>query len=407
MVINNMEKKSGRLTYKHTLYACFTGYIVQAIVNNFVPLLFLTFHSNYGISMSRITFLVTFNFGLQMIIDFISPKFIDFIGYRLSAIIAHILAASGLIMLTILPEYTANPFTGLLISILIYAVGGGLIEVLISPIVEACPTDNKEMAMSMLHSFYCWGHVAVVLFTTLFFFFAGVDNWKYMAIFWALIPIANIFLFFKVPINHLIEDGQNGLSLKSLVCNKFFWIMILLMVCSGASEQAVSQWASSFAELGLGVSKTIGDLAGPMFFATMMGISRAIYGKFGDRINLEKFMIYSTFLCIATYFLITLSPWPILGLLGCGLCGLSVGIMWPGTFSLASSKIKNGGTMMFAFFALSGDIGCSAGPTMVGMVSSAFKNNLNIGILSAVIFPFLLLIGIGLNRRLTSKSGRS
>lgn len=394
-----MEKKIGKFSYRHTIYACFIGYIVQAIVNNFVPLLFLTFHSGYGISLSKITFLVTFNFGLQMLIDFISPAFIDRIGYRISAMIAHVFAVAGFILLTILPEVTKDPFTGLLIAVLIYAIGGGLLEVLISPIVEACPTDNKGMAMSMLHSFYCWGHVAVVLLSTLFFSLIGIQYWKYLALFWAIVPSLNIFLFAKVPINHLIAEDEKGLTLKDLVRKKVFWIMMLLMLCAGASEQAVSQWASTFAELGLGVSKTIGDLTGPLFFAVMMGISRAIYGKFGDRINLERFMTYSTCLCIGSYLVISLSPWPVLGLLGCGLCGLSVGIMWPGTFSLASAGIKNGGTLMFALFALAGDVGCSGGPTVVGLISSAQQNNLKFGILAATIFPCLLLAGIAWNHK--------
>ncbi len=386
-----------KVTYQHTLVACFIGYIVQAIVNNFVPLLFLTFQSTYGIPLSKITFLVTFNFALQMLIDLVSAGFIDKIGYRASAILAHVFAAAGFILLTILPDRMSDPFVGIMISVLIYAVGGGLLEVLISPIVEACPTDNKEMAMSMLHSFYCWGHVGVVLLSTLFFWLAGIENWKYMALIWALVPIANILLFVKVPINHLIAEDEKGLGLGELLRRKAFWILMLMMVCAGASEQAVSQWASTFAELGLGVSKTIGDLAGPMFFAIMMGSARAIYGKFGDRINLERFMVYSSLLCVASYLITALSPWPILGLIGCGLCGLSVGIMWPGTFSMAASGIKNGGTLMFALFALAGDIGCSGGPTVVGMVSSAAGDNLNKGILAGIIFPILLLLGILLN----------
>lgn len=387
-----------KFTYKHTIYACFTGYIVQAIVNNFVPLLFLTFHTTYGIPLSKITFLVTFNFALQMAIDAVSAGFIDKIGYRAAAVLAHIFAAAGFILLTILPNVMSDPFVGIMIAVLIYAVGGGLLEVLISPIVEACPTDNKEMAMSMLHSFYCWGHVAVVLLSTIFFSVVGIEHWRIMALLWALVPILNIFMFARVPINHLIAEDEKGLGIFELLKMKSFWIMMLLMVCAGASEQAVSQWASTFAELGLGVSKTIGDLTGPMLFAILMGTSRAIYGKFGDRIKLEHFMVYSAVLCFESYLLISFSPSPVLGLIGCGICGLSVGIMWPGTFSMAAARIKNGGTLMFALFALAGDVGCSGGPTVVGMVSSALGDNLKKGILAGIIFPILLLVGIFLNQ---------
>ena len=386
-----------KFNYKHTMYASFIGYIVLAIINNFIPLLFLTFQSSYNIPISKITFLVTFNFGIQLLIDLLSAGFIDKIGYKASVVIAHIASASGLILLTILPEVFNDHFNGLLIAVMIYAIGGGLIEVLISPIVEACPTDNKETTMSLLHSFYCWGHVGVVLISTIFFATFGILNWKWLAIFWAIVPIVNALFFMKVPIVHLIEDGENGLTIKGLISNKIFWIMVILMICAGASEQSVSQWASTFAEKGLGVSKTIGDLTGPMFFAIMMGLSRVLYGKFGEKINIEKAMLYSGGLCLLSYLIISISPWQAFSLIGCGLCGLSVGLLWPGTFSMSSSKIRGGGTAMFAFLALAGDIGCSIGPTVVGRVSGIFNDNIKVGIITASIFPILLIIGIVIN----------
>lgn len=384
--------KERRITYKHTVYACFVGYITQAIVNNFAPLLFLTFVSSYGVPLSKITLLVTFNFGFQLFIDAVSPRFIDKIGYRFSMILAHVFSAAGFVMLTILPELFEDAFVGLLLAVLIYAIGGGLLEVLVSPVVEACPTDNKEATMSLLHSFYCWGHVGVVLLSTIYFAVFGIENWKYLACFWALVPALNCISFTKVPIATLIEEGETGLSLKELFRNKVFWLFMIMMVSAGASEQAVSQWASAFAEAGLGVDKTIGDLAGPMLFAICMGISRAIYGKYGDRIKLEYYMLFSGILCIISYLMISLSPWPMLSFIGCAICGFSVGIMWPGTFSMSAAGIKNGGTLMFALFALAGDVGCSAGPTLVGMVSSAANNNLKLGTLAAIFFPILCII---------------
>lgn len=380
--------------YKKTVNACFIGYIVQAVVNNFVPLLFLTFQSQYGIPLSKITFLITFNFSIQLVIDLLAAKFVDKIGYRASALLAHASAALGLCMLTFLPELTKDPFIGILISVVIYAVGGGLLEVIVSPIVEACPTDNKEAAMSLLHSFYCWGHVGVVLLSTLFFRFVGIGHWKILACLWALVPLLNMLAFFKVPIAPIIEEGGQGLSFKELLKNKVFWLLMLLMLCAGSCEQAVSQWASAFAEAGLGISKTAGDLAGPMFFAIMMGLSRAFYGKYGDKLDLVRFMKISGVLCLCSYLLISLSPVPVPSLIGCGLCGLSVGILWPGTFSLGSAGIKGGGTMMFAFFALAGDVGCSVGPTYVGTVTSLSDGNMKQGILLACVFPILLLAGL-------------
>ena len=385
--------------YNRTMYACFVGYIVQAIVNNFVPLLFLTFHNSYGIPLSKITLLVTINFLLQLCVDALSVAVVDRVGYRPMAVLAHVFSAAGLILLTVLPEALGDPFAGLLIALAVYALGGGLLEVLISPIVEACPNDNKEKAMSLLHSFYCWGHMGVVLLSTLFFAIFGIQHWKIMAILWALIPIVNGLAFLRVPIAPLIEGGERSMKLGELARNKLFWLFMLAMMCAGASEQAVSQWASTFAELGLGVSKTLGDLMGPMLFALMMGVARAIYGKYGDRIKLEKFMLMSCMLCVASYLITSLSPWPALGLVGCGICGFSVGIFWPGTFSMASASLRRGGTALFCMLALAGDLGCSLGPTVVGFVSSAASDNLKIGILVAIVFPLLLTLCVQLRRR--------
>ena len=379
--------------YKKTTYACFTGYIVQAIVNSFVPLLFVTFQKSYHIPIEQITLLITVNFMIQLLIDMLSAGFIDRIGYRASVIIAHICAALGLALLTVLPELCANHFVGILIAVCIYAVGGGLIEVLISPIIEACPTDNKEAAMSLLHSFYCWGCTGVVLISTLFFTIFGIGHWKALTLFWTIIPIGNMILFTKVPIYSLTDEGDKGMSIKELFREKIFWVLMLMMVCSGASEQAVSQWASTFAEEGLGIAKTMGDLVGPMTFSILMGLSRLIYGKYGDRIDLDKFMKGSCVLCIASYLCISIIPIPIVELIGCGICGFSVGIMWPGTFSKASVALKRGGTLLFAMLALAGDMGCSSGPTLVGFVTGA-AGDMRFGILAGIVAPVLLLAGI-------------
>lgn len=394
-----MRSRVRRVSFQRTINACFAGYVVQAVVNNFVPLLFVMFQDSYQIPLSKITLLITVNFIFQLVIDILSAGFIDKIGYKTSVIIAHFCAAAGLISLTVLPEVFGDPFVGILVSVMIYAVGGGLLEVLLSPIVEACPTANKEKAMSLLHSFYCWGHMGVVLLSTVFFSVFGISNWKVLALIWALIPVINGIVFFTAPIYSLQEEGEKGLSLKELLSKGVFWVMILLMVCSGASEQAVSQWASTFAEQGLGVSKTIGDLAGPMAFAFMMGLSRLFYGKYGDRIDLDKFMSGSTVLCLVSYLCISFAPFPVLSLAGCAVCGFSVGILWPGSFSKAAAAIKGGGTAMFAFLALAGDLGCSSGPTLAGFVSSHMGDNLKAGILAAIIFPVLMLAGIFLSRK--------
>lgn len=380
--------------YQKTMYACFVGYVVQAVVNNFAPLLFLTFESTYEIPLSRITLLITINFMIQLLVDLLSAGVLKRIGCRAAVVAAHLFAAAGLLGLAFLPELLPDAFAGLLAAVTVYAVGGGLIEVLISPLVESCPTPNKEKAMSLLHSFYCWGHVAVVLLSTLYFRIAGIENWKLLTCIWALLPIANAALFATAPIAPLVEEGQREASWRELFRNRVFWILMLMMLCAGAAEQAVSQWASIFAEKGLRVGKTVGDIAGPMAFAILMGSARAFYGKFGEKIRLDRFMLGSSVLCAAAYLCISLSPSPFLSLIGCAVCGLSVGIMWPGSYSKAAASIRNGGTAMFALLALAGDMGCCAGPTLVGCVADLLGDDLKRGILVGIVFPIVLIAGI-------------
>lgn len=379
--------------YKRTLYASYLGYVTQAIVNNLAPLLFVTFQKEYGISVTQIGILVTYNFAVQMLVDVIAAKYVERIGYKRSILAAHVFSAAGLIGLGVFPGLMGNSYLGLMAAITVYALGGGLIEVLVSPIVQALPMDEKSAAMSLLHSFYCWGHVMVVVLSTVFFKTMGIENWKLLTALWALVPFLNIFLYAGAPMKVLLEEGE-ALPAKKLFGMKLFWLFFLLMVCSGAAEQAMSQWASFFAENGLQVSKTMGDLLGPCMFAVLMGISRTFYGICGDKIPLKKFISCSSLLCVGSYLLAVFSPNPLFSLVGCGICGLSVGIMWPGVFSLAAEYCPQGGTAMFAFFALAGDIGCSGGPSVVGSISGAFGGNLKTGLLAAIVFPVVLLIGV-------------
>lgn len=380
-----------RENYNHTLYACFTGYIIQAIVNNFVPLLFLTFQREFGISLEKIAMLISFNFGVQLLVDLLAAGFVDRIGYRTSVVLAQVFSCVGLVSLSFLPNLTGDPFVGLLLCVMIYAIGGGLLEVLISPIVEACPTKRKEAAMGLLHSFYCWGHAGVILLSTLFFSVFGIGHWRVLACLWAVVPLINTFYFTQVPIASLTEEG-GGMSFKELFTSKMFWFMVILMVCAGACEQGISQWASAFAEAGLKVSKTMGDLAGPCAFAILMGTARIVYAKLSDRVSVYKYMLVCGVLCLVSYLLASLAQSPIVSLIGCALCGLSVGVMWPGSFSLAAKNIRTGGTAMFAFLALAGDLGCSGGPAVVGFVSGQAGGNMKTGILSGIIFPIVLIV---------------
>lgn len=384
--------------FQHTMIACYMGYITQAIANNFAPLLFLTFQRQYSIPLSQIATLASINFGIQLVVDFVAAKFVDRIGYRVSMIAAHVSNVIGIAGLAVFPELFPDPFVGMVVAVFFYAVGGGLCEVLVSPIAEACPTEKKDAQMSLLHSFYCWGVVAVILLSTAFFAVFGVQNWKVLACFWAIVPLVNIFNFVVVPINHITEDGE-GMSIRQLLKLRIFWLLALLMVCSGASELSMAQWASAYTESALQVSKTVGDLAGPCVFAILMGGARMFYAKCSDRIDLTKFMLLSGALCVVCYLLASLFASPVLGLVGCGLCGLSVGIMWPGTFSVATVSCRNGGTAMFALLALAGDLGGSLGPSVVGTVSRLTGENLKMGVLAAIVFPLLMIAGLVVLRK--------
>ena len=377
--------------YQRTKTACYLGFITQAISANFAPLLFLKFHNEYHISLGNIALISTCFFFTQLLVDLFCAKYVDRIGYRTCIVSSEVCAAIGLFGLAFLPDILPNPFMGIICSVIIYAIGSGLIEVLCSPIVEACPFENKEATMSLLHSFYCWGAVGTILISTLFFYLFGMNSWKWLAIFWAFIPAINIYNFATCPIEHLVDEG-GGMGIRELFKTPLFWLAICLMISSGASELAMAQWASAYAEAALGLSKSIGDLAGPCMFAVTMGISRVIFGKYGDRMDLMKFMTGSGVLCMVCYLLTSLSSNPFIGLMGCIVCGFSVGIMWPGTISISSKKFPMGGTAMFALLAMAGDLGGSMGPGIVGRVTQRAGDNIRVGMGVGLIFPFILLV---------------
>ncbi len=386
-----------RTSYKHTLAAAYTGYITQAIVNNFAPLLFLTFSTSWNIPLPQMALLVSVNFGIQLTVDLICAALGDRVGYRIPIVLAHILAAIGLVGLGVFPRIFPDPYVGIIVAIAIYAVGGGLTEVLISPIAEACPVENKEAQMSLLHSFYCWGHVFVILASTAFFSLCGIQNWWILACLWAIVPACNAVYFALVPLRTLSEDVEPEavISLGKLLRKPLFWLFIVMMFCAGAGEQAMSQWASAFAEAGLGVSKTVGDLAGPCMFAACMGLSRFLFSRISRRICIETFMGFSGTLCIVAYLLAALSPWPVLSLVGCGLCGFSVGIFWTGTFSLSALALRGGGTALFALLAMAGDLGCMGGPAFVSLVTDTVADgSLKGAMLFAILFPVGLILGL-------------
>lgn len=390
--------------YKKTLVACYLGFVTQAITANFTPLLFLTFVNTYGVTFEKIAMIPLVFYLTQLLIDFAATKFADKIGYRTCVVASQVLSAIGLLLMAILPELLSVPFIGILLSVVLYAIGSGLIEVLVSPIVEACPFENKDGVMSLLHSFYCWGAMGVILGSTLFFALFGIEKWKILVFIWALVPLYNAFNFMNCPIERLVEDGKS-MGVRELLKTPIFWLMILLMVCSGASEATMAQWASAFTESAIGVSKTVGDLAGPCLFAMFMGVSRILYGKFSQKLDLTKVMLACGTMCVGCYLLASLSTLPILGLVGCALCGLGVGVMWPGSISISSQRCPRGGTAMFAFLALAGDLGAMVSPAMVGGLSEMAGGNLKTGLFVATMFPLILVVGLLILRKLVRNAG--
>ena len=393
-----------RKNYRKTLLACYLGFITQAITANFAPLLFLKFHTDYHITLGKIALIPTAFFLTQLLIDVFCARFVDAIGYRRSVVISEIASGLGLAGLAFIPELFADPFVGILLCVVVYAIGSGLIEVLASPIVEACPFEHKDAVMSLLHSFYCWGAVGVIVLSTLFFALFGMERWRILACIWALIPLYNIYNFATCPIERLTEEGK-GMSIGALFKTPLFWLAIVLMVCAGASELSMAQWASAYTEAALGFSKTLGDLVGPCLFAVMMGVSRVIYGKLGAKLDLSRFMLGSGILCLCCYLLASLSANPVWGLIGCVLCGFSVGIMWPGTISITSPRLPQGGTALFAMLAMAGDLGGAFGPSLVGAVTQRAGDDLRIGMLAGSVFPLVLIAALLLFGRKARKAG--
>ena len=377
--------------FKYTRLASYIGYVTQAIVNNLAPLLFVTFSKDFGFDLESLSLLITINFSVQILVDALSAGYIMKLGYRRASVLSHILAGLGLVFLGTLP-FVMDPFLGLSIAIVFMAVGGGIDEVIISPIVEAIPGEAKEADMSLLHSFYSWGQMLVVLGSTLFFAVIGIENWRVLPFIWAVIPFLNAVLFIFVPIRELCED-EDKISLKRIVKNKEFRILFIIMLSAGASELGMSQWASLFAEEGLGVSKTMGDLLGPMSFAFFMGISRTLFGIKGSRMNLERCLVISGILCFLSYLITGLLRNPIIALSGCGLCGFSVGLLWPGTYSIGAKKMPWAGAKMFALLAFAGDLGCTSGPDVVGFIGN-YTSNIKKGLLAGSFFPLLLVVGV-------------
>lgn len=398
--------------YKVTLHGCYFGYITGAIINNLAPILFIVFQKQYGLSLSQLGLLVTLNFGTQLVVDYLAIRVVDKIGTRASVIVAHLFAMLGLLMLGTFPLlFSQNLFPFLALAAMTYAVGGGLIEVLISPIVDSLPGEAKASSMALLHSFYCWGQVGAVALSTLYLYCFGSDRWYLLPLLWMIVPISNLPRLSKMPLVPMVSK-QERMSFRELFTNKRVLLVLLLMTCSGASEMTMAQWSSLFAEEALGVQKVLGDLLGPCLFAILMGMGRTYFGIRGDHIDTKKALVATSALCVVCYLTASLSRVPLLSLLMCALTGFSICLMWPGVLSLAARAFPRGGTALFAFLALAGDLGCSIGPGIAGRVSDAVQQlpaiqqiplfagmeaaqiGLKCGLFVSVIFPITMIVGV-------------
>ena len=391
--------------FKWTRVACYMGYITQAIANNFMPLLFLTFEQSYGISLAKISVLIIINFSAQLLTDIVSARVIDRLNLRAVAVTAQFLAVGGLVGMGVLP-HIMDPYAGLVIATLLCAVGGGMDEVIVSPLMEACPGNGKAASMSLLHSFYCWGQAGIILISVGFFAVFGIQNWPILAAAMGLIPFLGGFLFCMVPILRL-EGNKGGFSVRHLFSYKALPWLLLMIFMGGAAEMVMSQWASSFAEAGLHVSKSIGDLLGPCLFALLMGASRLLYAKIAGRVNLLPVITVSAVLCITSYLIAALAPGAMLSLLGCGLCGFAVGVFWPGVYSLAAEKIPDGGVPMFAVLAMAGDMGCLTAPAAAGWIADGQGGDLRLAFLLAAIVPALIILCAVRLHMLSKRAGKS
>ena len=372
--------------YSLTLTACYVGYVIQAMVNNLSPLLFVQFKRQFALDSAMLSFIIFINFGLQIIVDSLSAKITEKIGYRAGAILAQVFSCTGLVCLGVLPN-VINPFAGIITATVLMAIGGGFVEVILSPVIEALPLGNKSGAMCFLHSFYCWGHIFTVLAATIYFNLFTIDAWRYLPVALAVIPLLNCITFAVCPLETL-EGDETPSSYKSIFTMRGFWLFPVLILASGAAEQAIAQWASDFAEIGLGVDKTLGDVFGTCLFALGMALSRTVYGVLGKKIDLKKAFVLCGGLLIGSYLLAALSPSAGLSLAGIAFGGVFVGLLWPGLYAVAGQAYPKGGTKMFGVLALFGDIGCTVGPTLTGLVS----NDIKTGLLFATCFPIIVFI---------------
>ena len=354
-------------SYKSTIAACYIGSFVQAIIVNTTPILFIPLREQFGLTFQQMGLLVLINFISQVGCDILFSNAIDKYGFRRFVVAAHGLAVVGLVLFAASPLLFDRPFAGFVTATIIFSGSGGLLELLLSPIVNAIPTDEKAGAMSVLHSFYSWGQAAVILLTTVLLFVFGRAWWQWIILIWTLVPLFNFFFLMRVPFAPNVPEEQRQ-GMDKILLKPFFIAALATILCGAAAELCISQWASAYLEEAMRLPKVVGDVGGVCLFAVMMGVGRLFYGMYGKKINVSLMMLIGTVGAAACYITVALSGTAVLSLLACGLCGLCVSLLWPGTLVVASEHYPLAGAWMFAILA-AGDIGASAGPWLMGVVA--------------------------------------
>lgn len=394
--------------YKSTIRACYIGNLVGALVTNLSPLLFVILMGSYNLSFEQVGRLVLINFFTQIIADLAFSKPVDTYGVRPFITLGHALVFIGFVMFAFSPRlFPHSPYTGLMLATVVFSCGGGLLELLLSAIVQAVPSDAKAAAMSLLHSFYAWGFIVVVVLTFLMLKLFGSANWPWLFLIWSLVPLFNFFNFLRVPLPPQVPD-EHRTSTRVLASTPFFIFVVLGIALGGAAEVSMSQWTSAYAETTLGLSKQTGDLLGLCLFAGLLGLGRVLYGTYGKRFDIWRVMFLGSLFAAGCYLVAALSQHPIVSLVACAFCGLGVALLWPGSVTNAAHRFPFAGASMFAILAAGGDTGAAVGPWLLGLIADQIPTDfplspLRVGMVIGTLFPLAMAGCLLIQRHIDKK----
>lgn len=371
MTIEDAQPITPALTaksYQLTTISCFVGIFCQAVSSNITAILFIPLMTLYGLSYVHLGLLVGINFTTQVLVDIIASRLVDRYGFRVFVLPSDILAVIGLVLFGLTPVLFDNILTGLVFSTIIFSASCGLQEVMLSPIVNAIPHNDKGPAMALMHSFYAWGQVATIIITTLFLFFFGIENWQVIVFLWALVPLVNFFMFLAAPFPGVIHENQR-MTMRDLILKPFYLVALLAIMGGAATELVMNQWSSTFSEKVLELPKVTGDILGMCGFAVFLGLGRVLYGRYGSKINMNNVLVGSAAAAVVCYIAVAISPLPAISLAACAVCGLAASLLWPGTLVITAEKYPLAGAWIFAILAAAGDIGAASGPFAAGVIT--------------------------------------